>query len=479
MERRPAALSQVEVRGALASFAVVPLLVACHLLHLPTAATAGTVAVYALLVAPTLSRPLALLVAITGWACLTGFVTHTQGQLAFGQGDLGLLLLLLLTTLVARPGAARTTRRTPGRQTVPVLPASSVSRARRRRAYALALGGLPALTLALLPVRGTVSLVTDVLVFLLLVVVVAVIGGRGPALVSAVPASLLLNFFFTPPFHTWAIADAENVIGILVFVAVAVLVSWVVDLAALQTQRAADSSAQAEMLASATRLRTALLLAVGHDLRSPLAVAKAGVSGARSAELQLAEEDRGALLQAADRALDRLAGLMDDLLDLSRLQTGAMAVRRRPVAVADVIVRALDDLGVAPRAVLLDVDEHLPAVLADPGLLERVIANLVANAQRFSPPDIPPTVVGRSVGDRVEVRIADRGPGIRAEDRERAFEPFQRLGDTEPATGIGLGLALVRGLAEAMGGTVRAEDSALGGLTMVLSLEAEPRGGGA
>jgi two-component system sensor histidine kinase KdpD len=354
----------------------------------------------------------------------------------------------------------------------PVLGRSSVSRERRRRAYLLAFLGLPALVGGLVPLRSSLNLATDVLLFLLLVVVIALVGGRGPALVSAVAASLALNFFFTRPFHTWTIDDPNNALALVVFVLVAALVSWAVDLAAQRTRQAAEAAGEVEVQASGNRLRTALLAAVGHDLRTPLAVAKAGVSSLRSDEVELNASDRDELLAAADHALDRLSGLVENLLDLSRLQTGALAVRRVPTAVGDVLARALDDVGVEPRAVVIDVPDDLPAVLADPGLLERVLANLITNAQRHAAAATPPVVDAVVVGERIEVRVIDRGPGIPDDQIERVFQPFQRLGDTDATTGVGLGLALARGLTEAMGGTVAPAVTAGGGLTMVVSLQA-------
>ncbi|TCJ30051.1 sensor histidine kinase [Nocardioides jejuensis] len=353
----------------------------------------------------------------------------------------------------------------------------SVSAVRRRGGWLVACAALPALTAGLLPLRGRLDLAGDMLGFLLVTVVVALVGGLWPALATAVVASLLLNYFFTPPLHTWTISDPGNLGSLVAFLLVAALVSGAVDVAARRTQQAAEAAAQVELHAAAARLRTALLVAVGHDLRSPLAVAKAGVSGARISD-DLSDDDRAELLASADGALDRLAGLMDNLLDLSRVQTGALAVRRVPVVVADVIAAALDDLGVAPRGVLLDVPEDVPAVLADAGLLERVLANLVSNAQRHAAGDIPPTIVVRSVGDRVRIAVADRGPGIAVADRERVFQPFQRLDDSS-VDGLGLGLALARGLTEAMGGEVHLEETTLGGTTVVVMLDAEPPVSGA
>ena len=170
----------------------------------------------------------------------------------------------------------------------------------------------------------------------------------------------------------------------------------------------------------------------------------------------------------------RLTRLVENLLDMSRLQAGALSVVNRRIALDEVVPLALDDLGPAGAGVIVDVPDDLPMLLADPGLLERVVANLVGNALRYSPPDEPPRVMGSALGERVELRVIDRGPGIPVADLDRVFAPFQRLGDTDNTTGVGLGLALSRGLTEAMAGTLSAEETPGGGLTMVLSLPAAP-----
>jgi two-component system sensor histidine kinase KdpD len=221
-------------------------------------------------------------------------------------------------------------------------------------------------------------------------------------------------------------------------------------------------------------MRTALLAAVSHDLRTPLASAKAAVTSLRSRDVQWAEEDRNELLATANESLDRLTHLVDNLLDMSRLQAGALSVFPKASDLEEIVSRSLDDLGPAARMVMVEMPHTLPEVQVDPAILERVIANLTANALRFSPDGSPPLLTASTLGDRVELRIVDRGPGIPEADRDRIFVPFQRLGDTDNTTGVGLGLALSRGLTEAMGGTLEPEDTPGGGLTMTLSLPAAP-----
>jgi two-component system sensor histidine kinase KdpD len=243
---------------------------------------------------------------------------------------------------------------------------------------------------------------------------------------------------------------------------------------ALEQQRLAAEAEAARPIAEADRMRTALLAAVSHDLRTPLASAKAAVTSLRSPDIRWTDEDRDELLATADESLDRLTHLVDNLLDMSRLQAGALAVFPRPAGLEEIVARALDDLGPPGQQVVVDISDSLPEVRVDPAILERVIVNLTTNALRYSPAGQPPLLTASALGDRVELRVADRGPGIPEPERDRVFVPFQRLGDTDNTTGVGLGLALSRGLTEAMGGTLEPEETPGGGLTMVLSLPAAP-----
>jgi len=243
---------------------------------------------------------------------------------------------------------------------------------------------------------------------------------------------------------------------------------------ALEQQRLAAEAEAAKPIAAAMRMRTALLAAVSHDLRSPLASAKAAVTSLRSPDMHWDAADSAELLATADESLDRLTRLVGNLLDMSRLQAGALSLFPRPAGLDEIVALALDDLGPAGRDIMVEVPETLPAVRADPALLERVVVNLTENALRYSPAGKPPLLAASALGDRVELRVVDRGPGIPEVDKEHMFVPFQRLGDTDNATGVGLGLALSRGLTEAMGGTLTAEDTPGGGLTMTVSLPAAP-----
>jgi two-component system, OmpR family, sensor histidine kinase KdpD len=234
------------------------------------------------------------------------------------------------------------------------------------------------------------------------------------------------------------------------------------------------TGAAQQLATEADRGRAALLAAVSHDLRAPLAAAKAAVSGLRSRDVCLTADDRAELLAAAEESLDLLAHLAASLLDVSRLQAGALAVFPRPADLGEIVADSLDALGSQARTVLADIPSGGCEVMADPVIMERVIANLVGNALRYSPTGSPPLVTARACGDRVELRVVDHGTGIPEADRKRAFLPFQRLGRPGDGTGVGLGLVVSRGLAEAMGGTVEPEETRGGGLTMVVSLPAAP-----
>ncbi|MFD7456362.1 MULTISPECIES: sensor histidine kinase [unclassified Streptomyces] len=238
----------------------------------------------------------------------------------------------------------------------------------------------------------------------------------------------------------------------------------------LDRRRLQEEADRARALAEGNRIRTALLAAVSHDLRTPLAGIKAAVSSLRSDDVEWSEEDRAELLEGIEDGADRLAHLVGNLLDMSRLQTGTVTPIIRDTDLDEVVPMALG--GVPEDSVELDVPESLPIVAVDAGLLERAVANLVENAVKYSPDGTPVLVSGSAIADRVELRIADRGPGVPDEAKERIFAPFQRYGDAPRGAGVGLGLAVARGFAESMGGTLQAEDTPGGGLTMVLSLRA-------
>jgi K+-sensing histidine kinase KdpD len=430
--------------------------------------------------------------------------------------------------------------------------------------------GLVVLTGVLVQFRATMSLASIVLLYLIVVVATAVVGGLTASLAAAVASDFVVNFYFVPPYHTLSVQNRDHVITLLVYVAVAATVSFAMDLAArqraaaartgieaallaqisaepvregsvaamlghvrevlhmdsaalvdsagvvalaglplagkptlsvpagpgltlvvegppvfapdarflsrlataaartLEAERVAVQAARARELAEVDKVRSALLAAVGHDLRTPLAAIKASVSSLRDPDLELPPAAQTELLETIETSADRMADLVENLLAMSRLRAGSLSVHRRPVALDEVVAAAL--LHSPPMPVTVGVPDDLPLAYADPGLLERVVANLLTNAVQAGPAGSPISVSGRRAGDRLELSIVDRGPGIPEADRERMFAPFQRLGDHTADGGLGLGLAIAQGFTEAMDGAIHVTDTPGGGLTMVINL---------
>jgi len=329
--------------------------------------------------------------------------------------------------------------------------------------------------------RSHLALDDDLLLYLLAVVGITLIGGVWPAVLAALSAGLLLNWYFTPPTHAWTIEAPTNVLALVLFVASAVAVSSVVHLAArraaVAAQRADEANAlrvqagRSEALAAANEMRTALLTAVSHDLRTPLASVKAAVSSLRQDDVTWSASDRAALLATIEDGADRLAGLIANLLDMSRIQTGAIEPFLRPVALDEVVPVVARDLD-GGSGVQIEIPDGLPLLRTDPGLLERVLANVIANALRHSPPRRPPMITAIELPDvsALQILVTDHGPGIPADARELAFEPFQQLGDHRPAGGVGLGLAVARGFIGLLGGDISAHATPGGGLTVRIQL---------
>lgn len=242
--------------------------------------------------------------------------------------------------------------------------------------------------------------------------------------------------------------------------------------------RLAEEASAAAALLEADRLRRALLSAVSHDLRTPLAGAKAAVSSLRSDDIEFSAEDTAELLETIEESVDQLTALVGNLLDSSRLAVGVVTPQLRRVYLDEVVHRALVSVGMGARGLRraamdrVKVEVGDVSVRADSGLLERVLANLLDNALRHAPRDSSVRVTAERTGDRVSITVVDTGPGVPPGAEEQLFEPFQRLGDRDNTTGVGLGLSVVRGFVEAMDGTVHAEPTPGGGLTMLVDLPA-------
>lgn len=481
--------------------------------------------------------------------------------------------------------------------------APEVGRLRTLTGFVLALLLPPLLEWGMFVV-GNDLLAVGVLLQLAGVVAVALVGGLWPALPGALWSSLILNYYSTRPFGSLEIADGENLLTVLIFVAVAVSVSLVVGLAARRAREAAAAAAEAATLGELARgvlaaedtlqsflqhvrthfrmagavlyarpagedggdddgaarsgtwevlaaagtqepssdggdrqgvgtpgegdaailvpgglklvlyghalgareqrllaafgsqlaalrqrqqllatteenrrladgniMRTAILRAVSHDLRTPLAGIKLSVSSLRQQDIAFTPEEEAELLGTIESSSDRLTSLIDNLLDMSRLSGDAATAHLGPVHWADVLAAALR--GMPSESIRILLEPNTPPVQADLGMLERVIANIAENAQKYAADSeiVVTSAVSGIVGGfpASELRIRDRGRGVGKDGLIRMFQPFQRLDDTGTA-GVGLGLAVARGFTEVMGGELVAEPAPGGGLTMIIRL---------
>jgi len=243
---------------------------------------------------------------------------------------------------------------------------------------------------------------------------------------------------------------------------------------ALERTELSVAAASAGALAQTNELRAALLQAVSHDLRTPLAAIKASVSSLRQMDVAWSDDETAEFLGAIEEQTDRLTGLVANLLDMSRLQAGVIEPHLRAVGYDEVVPAAIASLLEGAETIDADLPETLPAVLADPALLERVIANLLDNAVSVCPAGRKVRVAASPHDGSVSLHVVDQGPGIPRSERDRVFEPFQRSGDNRPATGVGLGLAVARGFIVAMHGELRLDETPGGGLTAIVTLPVAP-----
>lgn len=239
---------------------------------------------------------------------------------------------------------------------------------------------------------------------------------------------------------------------------------------AMERQELEQEARRAEAMLATDKLRTALLDAVSHDLRTPLATIKASLTSLLETDVAWSPSETRSFIQVAVDETERLNRLVGRLLDAGRLRAGAVHVFFRPVGLDEVVSSALSSLGQKAETVSVEISESLPPIQTDPDLLERVIANLVENAVTWSI-DKTVRVTAGEVAGRIDLRISDRGPGIPTAARDIVFRPFERLGDSPKGEGVGLGLAVSRGLLEAMENRLIIEDTPGGGATMVIELK--------
>lgn len=337
---------------------------------------------------------------------------------------------------------------------------------RQLASAAAAAAALVVLTLALERHRTSISLTIVFLLYLAVVVAVAAVGGPVVGVTTSVIAFLVVNFFYTEPLHTLNVADPERVVELLVFLAVSGTVATLMDTAIRRRDVIEEQTAEAMALTAANDLRTALLRAVSHDLRTPLTTAKMATSSLRAADVVLSDDERDELVALADEEVDRLIMLVENLLDAGRLQTGALSVRVERVDLHEEVDRVVAGVRSVDRErVRVRVEPDVPMIDTDSALFERVLANLVSNALHAGSPDgVVSIVVGREP-DAVVVSVVDHGPGLSPDELDAAMRPFHRLEDRGSTSGIGLGLPICAGFCEAIGARLEFAPTPGGGLT--------------
>lgn len=440
---------------------------------------------------------------------------------------------------------------------------------------------LPLVNVILAKFRHSFNLTTNTLVLLIITLAIAIKAPIWLTTLGAIENFLFLNYFFTPPFHTLNISNKDDLLALLVYLAISITASLILrkleirtaklrqlskeglflsrlaesiirghnsiqeilnnscgafglkELAVARKSNAGEKSEFAVIYGSieamspdiidaqivlnseysllanppisnpelrnlvttfgsqvlillerhileenerelseirqADQMRVALLNAVSHDLRGPLASTKAAISSLQNNGVTWTDEDRDELLDSASHSLDQLNHLIENLLDMSRLEAGAIFLNWRNVGVEDVVSGAIKSLKSRTDRIKISIDPELPPIKGDPILLERVIGNLLENALRFNPIERIVTIAAFQVEERIEIRVIDHGPGLSDKDKSKLFTPFQRLGDRDNSTGVGLGLAIVKGFTELMNGRIAIEETFQGGLTMVLS----------
>jgi two-component system, OmpR family, sensor histidine kinase KdpD len=349
---------------------------------------------------------------------------------------------------------------------------TGLSRRRQLISAGVAVVVLTLLTLILVAQRGDVSLTIVFLLYLAAVVALSAAGGPIVGISVAIVAFLLVNFFFTEPLHTLDVSDPERLAELIIFLAVSATVATLVDTAGRRRDVLEVRTAEAEQLAAANDLRTALLRAVSHDLRTPLTTAKLATSSLLASDITLDQAQQHELVVLADREVDRLVLIVENLLDAGRLQAGVLRVdlgeTDLPALVDRVITLVPEDD--RPR-VANHVDDEMPTVHADRALLERVVANLVSNALNADTEHVIVVAAERRGDGRIELDVIDHGPGLSDAQREAAFRPFHRFEDRGASSGIGLGLPICAGFCEAMGAELDLDATPGGGLTARVVLE--------
>lgn len=333
-------------------------------------------------------------------------------------------------------------------------------------------------TVALATLGDHANLVTVSLILLLIVLASATFFGRNPALLASVAAMLCFNYFFLPPVHTWTIADPQNLVAWAAFTLTAVIAGELSAYARRRAheaerlyeelQKAFQDATEAAALKQSEKLKSALLDAVTHDLRTPLTSIKASVTTLLESEgghrtIELSSEGRAEFLDIINEETDRLNGFIESMVQLARVEAGSTNKAGSLSSVEEIITIALEraEKIIVRHHLTLNLQKELPLIRVDSRAIAEVVYNLIENAAKYSQPETTITVDARSHGNRVLISVLDEGKGIPVDMREKVFEKFVRI-DSDHSEGLGLGLAIARGIVEAQNGTIEIDSGANG-----------------
>jgi K+-sensing histidine kinase KdpD len=339
---------------------------------------------------------------------------------------------------------------------------------RRATGVLVSLVAVALVTGAIFVLRPVAPVLSLGVLYVIAVVAVAVLCGLAYAIPVSVASMLTFNYLFLPPVHTFALHDSANWVALAVYIAVAVVVSEL----ATRSRRLSREAVEAETLRQSDAVKTAVLHAVSHDLRSPLTAIRTASEGLDNPIFELSSTERKELFETIRLEVNRLERLVENLLDLSRLEAGPALRKPELWTIDTLLARALEQLGADADRVEVKLPTDLAPLRVDAAHIERVLVNLLENALKFSSPTDPVQVLAATTSGRAIVRIRDRGPGVDEGDRDRIFDAFER--GSGAGRGSGLGLAIARGFAEANGGRVWVDPATPGraGSTFVLELPA-------
>ena len=336
--------------------------------------------------------------------------------------------------------------------------------------YGISVASVVVVTIGLVELDARVNSTTVALALLLVVLSSATFFGRNPALLASFVAMLCFNYFFLPPVHTWTISEPQNLIAWAAFTITAFVAG---ELSAYARRRARESerlyeelqaafktATQAEALKQSEKLKSALLDAVTHDLRTPLTSIKASVTTLLDSEgghrtIELNSEGRAEFLDIINEETDRLNGFIEGMVQLAKVEAGSMNATGTLSSVEEIVTTALvrAEKQLSGHHLVLNLQKEMPLIRVDARAIAEVVYNLVENASKYSVVGTTISIDAATHGDSVLISVTDEGRGIPEDKREKVFEKFARL-DPGHTDGLGLGLAIARGIVEAQNGSI-------------------------